>query len=330
MCSHKTTSSLEENANSFQLPEPVRLKALSQGDVGLHWLSDLPSLVHDLAERWRIMVGEPMSGGSEGLVLPAERADGSKAILKVGIPGISYLANEANVLRLADGRGYPALIAHDDAHNAILLERLGSPLAEQGKSEAQQIEIICQTLQEAWVPLAHDHGLLTGAEKARLLAKFIDETWRELGQPCLPATKDQVLAFAVEREAAYDPAHCVLVHGDAHAFNTLQQLQPVEAGSGYKFIDPDGLFAEPAFDLAIPMRDWSAELLAGDAVRLGQTRCQLLADLTGLEERAIWQWGSMERVSTGLYLMQIGLTKLGLESLAVADIWARADVRWAS
>jgi streptomycin 6-kinase len=61
---------------------------------------------------------------------------------------------------------------------------------------------------------------------------------------------------------------------------------------------------------------------------LGQARCQLLADLTGLEERAIWQWGCMERVSTGLYLMQIGLTRLGRESLAVANIWATTNVRW--
>ncbi|HEY6739760.1 MAG TPA: hypothetical protein VI076_13025 [Actinopolymorphaceae bacterium] len=35
----------------------------------------------------------------------------------------------------------------------------------------------------------------------------------------------------------------------------------------YRFIDPDGLFAERAYDLAIPMREWSRELLAGDTVR---------------------------------------------------------------
>jgi hypothetical protein len=33
---------------------------------------------------------------------------------------------------------------------------------------------------------------------------------------------------------------------------------------------PDGLCIERAYDLGIPMREWGAELLAGDPVALGQ------------------------------------------------------------
>ena len=66
-------------------------------------------------------------------------------------------------------------------------------------------------------------------------------------------------------------------------------------------MDPDGLVAEPAYDLAIPMIEWSRELLDGDATRLGRERC-----LTGVDARGIWEWGFVERVSTGLLAIQVG------------------------
>jgi streptomycin 6-kinase len=166
---------------------------------------------------------------------------------------------------------------------------------------------------------------MTGADKAKALAQFIADTWSILDAPCTKATKNQALAFAEERADAHNPLRCVLVHSDAHAFNTLQQLdKQAHDGTTYKFIDPDGLFAEPAYDLAIPMREWSTELLAGDALRRGQEHCARLSALTGVDHRAIWQWGFMERVSTGLFLLQVGMTDLGTACLAVADHWSTA------
>lgn len=86
------------------------------------------------------------------------------------------------------------------------------------------------------------------------------------------------------------------------------------------------MFAEPAIDLAVPMRDWSTELLAGDALSLGRDRCRLLSDLTGVDTQAIWQWGFMERISTGLLLMKVGMKREGADYLKVAELWAGADL----
>ena len=76
-------------------------------------------------------------------MLAAELEDGAKAVLKIGIPGSCDCANEARVYRLADRRGYPQLLEHSEAQNALLLERLGSPLGTSKRSEAEQIETIC-------------------------------------------------------------------------------------------------------------------------------------------------------------------------------------------
>jgi streptomycin 6-kinase len=100
-------------------------------------------------------------------------------------------------------------------------------------------------------------------------------------------------------------------------------------GSGprrFKFVDPDGLFIERAYDLGISLREWGSELLAGDPLVLGRRRCHQLARLTGVEPEPIWQWGFIERVSNGLLLKQKGLDKLASESLTVADAWAMGDL----
>jgi streptomycin 6-kinase len=90
----------------------------------------------------------------------------------------------------------------------------------------------------------------------------------------------------------------------------------------FKLVDPDGLYGDRAYDLAIPMRGWSGELLAGDALELGRRRCAYLQELTGADADAIWQWGFIERVSTGLALMVHGGREEGLEMLAVAERWS--------
>lgn len=291
------------------------MRAESLGKQGVQWLASLDEQVNHLAEQWDIRVEEVLAGGSEGLVAYALLADGRAAVLKIGLPGSADLSSEAKVYQLAAGRGYAELLAHNAEQNAMLLERLGPRLRTKVDAIDLQIHVLCYTLQEAWLPLDSAHGLMTGAQKAAWLASFISERWRLLGCPCDKRIVDKALTFVEERVDAYSPQNSVLVHGDAHSNNAL--LVDDET-LRCKFIDPDGLFAEKACDLAVPMRDWSDELLAGDTLRLCRVRCELLAQLTGVAERAIWQWGFIERVSTGLVLLEIGMKSEGAAMLAVA------------
>jgi streptomycin 6-kinase len=70
------------------------------------------------------------------------------------------------------------------------------------------------------------------------------------------------------------------------------------------------------------MREWGAELLAGDPLALGRRRCDRLARLTGVAPEPIWHWGLIERVSSGLLLLQLGLERSGRQFLNVADAWS--------
>ncbi len=304
--------------------DPVRQKVATLGAQGRNWLVGLGDLIRELEREWQVIVGPSLEGGTEAYVAEATAGDGSKFILKVAMPeksGNTVLAHEVTALTVADGHGYVRLLRYDLSRRALLLERLGAPLRELGYSTKVQMEIICTTLREAWVHIPSGSQLPSGASIAKWHSKFIADLWEQLDKPCSQRALDMALSFAQVRARAFDPETAVLVHGDAHNGNTLQDLS--QTPSSFKLIDPDGLIAEPAYDLAIPMREWIDELI-DDPVRLGRERCAYLSHLTGTDMQAIWEWGFIQCMSTGLLLIQVGQEQAGIQMLQVADAWARA------
>ena len=77
------------------------------------------------------------------------------------------------------------------------------------------------------------------------------------------------------------------------------------ADTGYVFVDPDGFVADRAYDLGVALRDWSSTLLGPDARTVAEGYCTVLAEHTGVDAQRIWEWGFLERVSTGLYLLDV-------------------------
>ncbi len=67
------------------------------------------------------------------------------------------------------------------------------------------------------------------------------------------------------------------------------------------------------------MREDPEELLAGDARQRARVRARWLAGRCGLDATAIWEWGVVERVSTGLLAAKVDLQPVGSQMLAVAD-----------
>jgi streptomycin 6-kinase len=298
--------------SQVRVPVAVRNKALAAGAEG--WLRDLPDLVAALALEWSITVGDPFQDATEAFVARAALADGTPTVLKLLVPRSADAARrEITVLRLAGGRGCARLLRADPERGALLLERLGRSLRELGLPIGRRHEILCACASALWRP-APEAGLPTGADKGRRLAGYITRAWSELGRPCSERAVDYALECAARRAAAHDDERAVLLHGDVHEWNAL------EAGEGgFRLVDPDGLLAEPEYDLGVMMREDPAELLDGDP----RDRARWLARRCGLNAAAIWEWGVAERVSTGLLLTSIGVQPVGRDMLAVADRVAR-------
>ena len=121
------------------------------------------------------------------------------------------------------------------------------------------------------------------------------------------------------REEALNPSEFVLLHGDAHGGNTLRTL----SGDDYKFIDPDGIYYEKAYDLGVLMREWVDEYTQ-QPLEKGKQRCEYLNALTGVPAQAIWDWGYPQTVSTAFVFLKIGLENTGRKMLHVTECWSTA------
>lgn len=301
---------------SFQLGDLQRRRAELLGPEGRAWIEALPDLISDLESRWQISVRSDLAGGTEALVLAAAARDGRPVVLKLGQPG--SLGQEIRALTIAGGVGYAELLAADRSRDAILLEQLGDKLVDSGRPDAEQMEIVVETVSRTWLPVEDPSELMTGAAKARWHLDWLESQWPALGEPCPAPVIERGSDYARQRMAAFDPAASRLVHGDSHAWNTL--AVPGEAHS-FKLVDPDGYFMEPTYDLGISMREWIGEYLAGDAVQIGRRRAARLGALTGLPEEPIWQWGFIEVISTALVYTQLGEPASAAPYYQLAERW---------
>ena len=311
------------------VPDRVRRKAEAVGDEGRRWLRDLPRVIEAIESEWQLEVGAAIVGGSGAFVANAVCVDGSDAVLKLAIPdglaGNCPFDRELHALRLGAGRGFVPVIRADEPRRAMLQERLGRPLNHLGLPVEAQIDAIAATLSRVWHRLPDGTGLRNGAEQAQWLGDFVSAQWEQLGRPCPHATITQAVRYTHSRRDAFDDSTAVLIHGDAHPANVLEATRDETVPARYKLIDPDGMRSEPAHDLAIPLRDWSEELLAApDAAALGLAWCARLSQNTGVDAGAIWEWAFVERVSTGLFLLQLGESVPGTRFLEVARRWTGA------
>jgi len=307
----------------IEIPEVLANKAESLGAGS--WLADLGTTVAGLERDWGVTVGQPFRDGTEGWVAEAVDGAGRPAVIKICVPrpGHDPLAEarrEAMVLDRAGGVSCVELYRFDRARGALLMERLGPSLADLDRPYLERLDLLATLASNFWAP-AVGLDLPTGADKAVWLAEFIEANWADLGQPCSRAAVDQALAAATARGSDHDEVSAVLVHGDIHPWNTLQMPGGgVAAGSpGWKLIDPDGLVAEPEYDLGVLLREDPEELLADIAAGRPRHRAEWLAEQTGTDAGAIWQWGLAERVSTGLLATRIDLQPIGAQMLEAAD-----------
>ena len=305
----------------MRLQPLTRAKVASLGDEGVAWTERLPDLVAALERRWSVTVLGPLPGGSESYVARARTSDGAHRVVKLGVPG-NDLTGEAAVLAAAQGRGYVVAHAHDAELNGLLMEHLGSSLHRLAWSPERTLGVVADTLAEAWrLPLEAAPDVTAGVDdKATLLHRMVVELWERLDRPCPARVVDEALRCADRRAAAFDAERCVVVHGDPHPGNTLRVTTPREgAGAGFVLVDPDGFRCDPAYDLGVAVRDW-VDRVAGPGGRgVLEGYCALLAARTGVVAQEIWEWGYLERVSTGLFVLSFGGERIGRAFLESAD-----------
>ena len=162
----------------LDIPDQVRKTVIADGNES--WLDELPGVVDSLAQEWSLMIGSSFAGGHAALVVEVTLADGTAAVLKIGVPGWD-VGQEAMVLRLASGGGCTKLLGEDVSRQALLLERLGAPMYDIVADPVSRHNLLCELAVRLWRPIGPDIDLPTGAEFAEQYADRLPRLWEQGG-----------------------------------------------------------------------------------------------------------------------------------------------------
>jgi streptomycin 6-kinase len=158
-----------------------------------------------------------------------------------------------------------------------------------------------------WRPVDPTVRLQSGEARAQWTIDRLEHVWEQSHRACSERVLADAIACAERRAAAHDDARAVLCHGDLHELNALQ------AGDGtFRLIDPEGVVAEREYDLGVLMRNAPGE----DDLH---ERADWLAAVTGCDRTAIWEWGTAERVLSGLWCRVVDHQPHGDKQLADAE-----------
>lgn len=255
------------------------------GDQGRLWLANLPNLLDECAGRWSLQIGPPFDL-SYNYVVPVVRADGTEAVLKLGVPGRELLT-EMTALENYAGRGSARLIDSDAVQGAMLLERLSpgtmlSTLEDDDRATRIAAGVMRELRRKA--PPIHDfpHDFPSVADWVKGLERLRRRFDGGTGPLPRPLVEEAESLFAELLRSQGEP---VLLHGDLHHFNILQH------GDRWLAIDPKGVVGEAEYEIGALLRNPSVERLAGpDAVGLQRRRIEVLSEELGYDKRRIRDW----------------------------------------
>ena len=271
------------------------------------WLAALPAHVEELAQRWNLTFGRVFEDATEAFVVEA----GVDTVLKVGLP-TAERASELAVLRLTAGDGCVKLLAADDELGGDA-PRAARPLAAHASS------CPCSSGTRSWSTPRSVSGGPPRAPRCPAARTVPGASPRSSPRPTRPpAARARSAPSSTPWRAPRRVRRRTTTRGRCSSTATSTSGTCSQAGDGWKLVDPDGLLAEPEYDLGVIMRENPEE---DDLL----TRASWLAARTGLDPVAIWEWGVAQRVSTGLLATRIGLQPVGAQMLAradeVAELW---------
>lgn len=220
---------------------PERLAAnCRKAPARMAWLERLPGVLRNLERRWSLAIGSPFDGPevSAAWVAPVRRADGTWAVLKVGMPH-PEADHEIDGLRFWDGDPTVRLLDADEALGAMLLERCEPGTWLRSLPEVEQDVVIAGLLRRLWrVPTApHPFRPLSEMIDTWIEETLADEArWPDPGLVSEGLRLFDELAHGVGRGG-------VLLATDLHAGNVLRaEREP------WLVIDPKPFVGDPAYD----------------------------------------------------------------------------------
>jgi len=267
------------------------------GETGTAWLAGLPGLIADVAADWALQVGPPYPL-SINWVAPAVRADGTLAVVKLGVPD-GHLDHEAEALRAYGGNGAARLLAADRDRGALLIERVdpGEPAAtlvpaDDAAATAALISVGNRLHRPAPPGCVLPHLRTEGAAFGRHLSRFPSDD---------PLPRRLVTHAAGLFAELCDSATDLLLHGDLHHDNVLRATR-----EPWLAIDPHGVIGDPGYDCGAMLYNPWPDRLDESLLALVPARIEQLADGFRLPVERVTAWGFVMAVLSEVWGVQDG------------------------
>ena len=255
---------------------PKTLQAnLSTTKEGQEWLQSLPGIVSDLTLRWSLTIKEhAYQDASASWAAPCMRANGDKAVLKIGWPHMEA-KSEIDGLIFWDGDPTVELFDYDRSSNAILIERCEPGESLRKLSEEDQDKVISKILNQLWrQPLKEN--------RFRPLSDMI-EYWCQSALEDIDQKDDPILikdGVELMKELIRRSADQAVLATDLHAGNILTSQR-----RAWLVIDPKPFVGDKAFDCTQHLLNCPDRMK-----RNPKETIERLAKLTQVDSKRISQW----------------------------------------
>lgn len=249
------------------------------GEQGKHWITNLPSIVNDLAADWQLNHIVPVDNMTFDYVAKASTNVNQPVVLKISCDEKS-IANEIQALQYFDGSGSIQLIAHNEKYHALLLQQAvpGTTLKSLYPS---QIEYVMDRYIDTMRKLQGKR--LSSNHNYRHISDWLMAIDNLKGYSCPShlikkaiTLKNELLSFMTSE---------IFLHGDLHHDNILKD------GDHWLAIDPKGIVGEPEFEIAAFDFMYIDELANMDDVKnIFEARVKLLTQKANLNPQRIRDW----------------------------------------
>lgn len=240
------------------------------------WLDRLPEVVKQLERRWSLAQDVPLVGEdpSCAYVEAVLRADGTHAVLKIGMPHMEQ-QHEVDGLRFWAGDPTVRLLASDDELGSMLLERCRPGTTLRACEESEQDVVISGLLRRLWRVPTEPHpfrplSTLTEYWSEETLAHI--EKWPDSG-----LVREGLRLF---EELPRNAPKSVLLATDLHAGNVLRaERQP------WLVIDPKPFVGDPTYDATQHLLNCRARLRSNPDKTIRR-----LAELLSIDHERLRLW----------------------------------------
>lgn len=277
-------------------PEFIQTIRKNLGVRAEAWLAALPDLLANVARRWQLTLLPHFEVLSYSYVSPVTCADGTPAVLKIGVPN-RELTLSIEALEFMQGDHMVRLLQADADRGVMLLEKLSPGLMlTTVVDDEQATRIACEVMQKLWKPAPAVHPFPTVADWAAGLKKI------PVRYPTISPLPQAWINRAEGLFADLLPSQAapVVLHGDLHHYNVLS------GEKGWKAIDPQGVVGEPVYETGALLRNPFDLFDRPDPLKLTERRIAILGEQLGFDRQRILDWAIAQAVLSNWWTVEDG------------------------